>query len=145
MQYIYRKVIFLVLYKQIAALEMCRIILLKSLISAHFNREIKIQMAMERIQSYQQGSYSFEPFKFHDFPWLFPWPFQVFHDLRLSCRFRKFLKLSLFLPKAVQQTQALVSSVHQNVFRLPDWFVVLILRCPALFCHLQQLIYYTNL
>ena len=29
-------------------------------------------------------------------PWLFPWLFQVFHDLKLSCRFRKFSKLSLF-------------------------------------------------
>ena len=29
-------------------------------------------------------------------PWLFPWPFQVFHNLRFSCHFRKFSKLSLF-------------------------------------------------
>ena len=27
-------------------------------------------------------SHSFELFKFHDLPWLFPWPFQVFQDLR---------------------------------------------------------------
>ena len=39
-----------------------------------------------------QGSYSFEFFKFHDFPWLFPWPFPVFHDLMLSCHFQKFSK-----------------------------------------------------
>ena len=30
-----------------------------------------------------------EVFKFHDFPLLFPWPFQVFKDLRFSCRFQK--------------------------------------------------------
>ena len=45
----------------------------------------------------KQGSYSFEPFKFHDFPLLFPWPFPVFHDFGYSCHLRKFLKLSLFL------------------------------------------------
>ena len=44
-----------------------------------------------------QGSYSFELFKFHDFPWIFLWPSLVFHDLKLSCRFRKVSKLSLFL------------------------------------------------
>ena len=68
-----------------------------------------------------QGSYCSELFKFHDFPWLFPWPFQVFHDLRLSCCFRKFSNfpcLSIFFTKAVQQTQTLVSSVQQNVCRL---------------------------
>ena len=37
----------------------------------------------------KQGLYSFELFKFHDFPWLFPWPLQVFHDLRFSCHFQK--------------------------------------------------------
>ena len=45
---------------------------------------------------YWQCSSSFELFKFHDFPWLFPWLFQVFHDLRLSCRFQNSSKLSLF-------------------------------------------------
>lgn len=45
----------------------------------------------------KQGSYSFEPFKFHDFPLLFPWPFPVFHDFGYSCHLRKFSKLSLFL------------------------------------------------
>ena len=45
----------------------------------------------------KQGSYSFEPFKFHDFPLLFPWPFPVFHDFSYSCYLRKFSKLSLFL------------------------------------------------
>ena len=35
------------------------------------------------------GLYSFELFKFHEFPWLFPWPFQVFHDPRFSCHFQK--------------------------------------------------------
>ena len=29
-----------------------------------------------------QGSYRVELFKFLDFPWPFPWPFWVFHDLR---------------------------------------------------------------
>ena len=43
-----------------------------------------------------QGSYSFELFKFHDFPWLFSWPFQVLQGLKLSCHFQKFSKLSLF-------------------------------------------------
>ena len=43
-----------------------------------------------------QSSYSFELFKFRDFPWLFPWPFQVFHNLRFSCHFRKLSKLFLF-------------------------------------------------
>ena len=45
----------------------------------------------------KQGSYSFEPFKFHHFPLLFPWPFPVFHDFGYSCHLRKFSKLSLFL------------------------------------------------
>ena len=45
----------------------------------------------------KQGSYSFEPFKFHDFPLLFPLPFPVFHDFGYSCHLRKFSKLSLFL------------------------------------------------
>ena len=45
---------------------------------------------------YWQCSSSFELFKFHDFPWLFPWLFQVFHDLRLSCHFQNSSKLSLF-------------------------------------------------
>ena len=39
-----------------------------------------------------------------------------FHDLRLSCRFRKFLKLSLFSPKAVQQTN---SGIHSPPKCLP--------------------------
>ena len=30
-------------------------------------------------------------------PWLFPWPFPVFHDFGYSCHLRKFSKLSLFL------------------------------------------------
>ena len=28
-----------------------------------------------------QGSYTYDLSKFHDFPWLFPWPFEIFHDL----------------------------------------------------------------
>ena len=43
-----------------------------------------------------QGSYSFELFKFHYFPWLFPWPFQVFQDLRISCQFQKFKTFTCF-------------------------------------------------
>ena len=40
-----------------------------------------------------QSSYSFKFFQFHDFPW----PFQVFHDLRFySCYFREFSKSSVF-------------------------------------------------
>ena len=36
-----------------------------------------------------QGSYSFELFKSHDFPWSFPWLFLVFHDLKFTCHLRK--------------------------------------------------------
>ena len=39
-----------------------------------------------------QGSYSFGLFQFHDFPWFFPWPFQV-----PGYHFRKLSKLSFFL------------------------------------------------
>ena len=56
-----------------------------------------------------QGSYSFELFKFHDFPWTFPWPFQVFQDLRFSCQFH-FLTL-----KSSTNTN---SGVHQNACHL---------------------------
>ena len=44
----------------------------------------------------RQGSYSFELFKFHDFPWLFPWPFQVFQYLRFSCQLHKFKTFTCF-------------------------------------------------
>ena len=27
-----------------------------------------------------QGSYTYDLSKFHDFPWLFPWRFEIFHD-----------------------------------------------------------------
>ena len=37
-----------------------------------------------------QGSYSFGLFKFHDFPW----PFQVFHEIRFSCHFQKLSQFS---------------------------------------------------
>ena len=43
-----------------------------------------------------QGSYSFELFKFRDFPWLFPWLFRVFQDLRFSCQFQKFKTFTCF-------------------------------------------------
>ena len=43
-----------------------------------------------------QGSYSFELFKFHDFPWLFPWPFQAFQDLKFSCQFQKYKTFTCF-------------------------------------------------
>ena len=43
-----------------------------------------------------QGSYSFALFKSHNFPWLFPWPFQVFQDLRFSCQFQKFQTCTWF-------------------------------------------------
>ena len=36
-------------------------------------------------------------FKFHDFRWLSPWPFQVFQDLKFSCHFRISLKFLLVL------------------------------------------------
>ena len=52
-----------------------------------------------------QGSYSFEFFKFHDFPWLLPWPFLVFHDLRFSCHFRKFTKNFTFFSLFFHITQ----------------------------------------
>ena len=52
--------------------------------------------------------------KFHDFPWLFPWPFQVFQDLRFSCQFQKFKNFPCFTvfswPWTVQPTQTLASS-----------------------------------
>ena len=41
-----------------------------------------------------QDLYSFELFKFHDFPWLFPRPFHFYPDLRFSYHFPKFSKLS---------------------------------------------------
>ena len=44
----------------------------------------------------EQGSYSFELFKFHDFPWLFAWPLQVFKDLKFSCHFQKFKTFTCF-------------------------------------------------
>ena len=44
-----------------------------------------------------QGSYSFEFFKFHDFPWLFPWTHPVFHDLKfLAVTFENFQNYSCF-------------------------------------------------
>ena len=56
-----------------------------------------------------EGLYSFELFKFHDFPWLFPWPFQIFYDLRFSCH--NFPSLGVFFwLQVVQQTQTLVST-----------------------------------
>ena len=43
-----------------------------------------------------QVSYSLELFKFHDFPWRFLWPFQVFKDLRFSCQFQKIKNFPCF-------------------------------------------------
>ena len=38
-------------------------------------------------------------FKLHDFPWLFPWPFQVSHDLQFSCQSKTFFVLFFALTK----------------------------------------------
>ena len=67
------------------------------------------------------SSHSFELFKFHDFPWLFSCPFQVFHNLRFSCHFRKlskstFLVLGYFL--TLNSSTDTNSGVQQNARRL---------------------------
>ena len=65
-----------------------------------------------------QGSYSFEVFKFHIFPWLFSWPFQVFHDHRFSCQVK-----DIFWPTIPDKTswQSFPHHVHfptqQNYFQ----------------------------
>ena len=59
------------------------------------NFSLRIPAAFTTIQTLshsRQGSYSFELFKFHDFPW----PLQVFQDLRLSGQFQKFKTFSCF-------------------------------------------------
>ena len=51
---------------------------------------------LPEITLHRQGSNSFELLKFHDFKWLFAWPFQVFQDHGFSFQFKKFKNLSLF-------------------------------------------------
>ena len=43
-----------------------------------------------------QGLHFFQLLNLHNFPWLFPWTFPVFQDLRISCHLWKFSNLSLF-------------------------------------------------
>ena len=45
---------------------------------------------LKKKKTLTQGSYSFGLFKFHDFPR----PFQVFHEIRLSCHFQKLSQFS---------------------------------------------------
>ena len=68
----------------------------------------------------------------------FSWP-EV--KLSLSTIFKAFLVLAYFLPKAVQQIQTLVSSVHQNVCRSRCLISRLDLTL-SLLCHLQKLIFH---
>ena len=59
-----------------------------------------VEKNLLRVKKFSQGSYSFELFKFQDFPWLFPWPFpwpfQVFQDVMFNCQFQKFKTLACF-------------------------------------------------
>ena len=82
-----------------------------------------------------QGSYSdsFELFKFHDFPW----PFQVFQDLRFSCPFKKcktFTCLGAFL--TLNSSADTNSGVHPNACRLRCLTIPLCLTLPWP-CHPQ--------
>ena len=91
------------------------------------------------------GFVLFRLLKFHDFPWLFPWPFQVFQDLWFSCQFQKSKTFSCF-----GAFFALKQFNRHKLWRSQKCVPFKLLNIPLYLtspwpCHPQQIIYQTEL